>query len=133
MWSKNDLNFENYQSQNCLLLYTASRFCFQTSSEFALTSSCYTIKKQGVILLNYCRSLKTPPPPKKNWKNDFTEKKMDMMVFFSNEHTSHILILVITVNCAKQLISTFETSTQGPKSSDLKLKSSYLCKSACLT
>ena len=49
--------------------------------EFALTSSsCYNIKKQGVILLIYCRSLKTTP--QKNWKNTISQKKMDMMVFF---------------------------------------------------
>ena len=63
---KNDFRFENDKSKNCLSLYTASRFCFQTNLEFALTSfSCYKIKKQGVILLNYCRSLKTTPPAKK--------------------------------------------------------------------
>ena len=86
-------------------------FAFKQVLEFALTSSsCYKINKQGVIVLNYCRSLKTTLP-KKNWKNNLTEK-MDMMVFFSNEHTSHKFILVINVNCAKQLISTLETSTQ---------------------
>ena len=36
-------------------------------------------------------------------------------IFFSNEHTSHKSILVIIGNCAKQLLSTLETSTQGPK------------------
>ena len=83
--------------------------------EFALTSSsCYKIKKQGVILLNYCRSLKTTPP-KKNWKTQFHRKKWTWWYFFSNEHTSYKFILVITVNCANQLISTLEISTQRPK------------------
>ena len=65
---------------------TASRyvmlqdFAFKQVLEFALTSSsCYKIKKQGVIRLNYCRSLKTTP--QKMGKHNFTEK-MDMMVFF---------------------------------------------------
>ena len=34
-------------------------FAFKQVLEFALTSLCYKIKKQGVILLNYCRSLKS--------------------------------------------------------------------------
>ena len=35
-----------------------------------------------------------------------SQKKMDMMVSFINEHTSHKFILVIIGICAKQLIST---------------------------
>jgi len=89
-------------------------FAFKQVLEFALTfSSCYKIIGSKVyILLSYCRSLKTTP--KKLEKHNFTEK-WTWWYFFSNEHTSHKFILVITVNCAKQLISTLEASTQGPK------------------
>ena len=59
-------------ASHCIMLQD---FAFEQVLEFALTSSsCYKIKKQGVILLNYCRSLKTTPPPKKIEKHNFTEK-----------------------------------------------------------
>jgi len=47
-------------------------------------------------------------------KHNFT-KNGHAGIFFSNEHTSHKFILVITVNSANQLILTLETTTQGPK------------------
>ena len=59
---KNDLNFENGSHETASQYIMLQDFAFKQVLEFALTSSsCYKIKKQGVILLNYCRSLKTTP------------------------------------------------------------------------
>ena len=69
MWSK---MASHETSSQYIMLYD---FAFKQVLEFALTSSSYyKIKKRGVILLNYCRSLKTTPPKKKLEKHNFTEK-----------------------------------------------------------
>ena len=51
-------------------------FAFKQVLEFALTSSsCYKIKKQGLIFLNYCRSLKTKKKQKQKYAQTISQKK----------------------------------------------------------